>query len=403
MFVRSLALPILVSACFAADWPQWRGPNRDGISADTGLLESWPKNGPPLVWKTKGLGEGFSSFAVVGNRLYTLGQSGNNQHVLALDTAGGKPVWKTVIAPKAFREERGHGPRGAPTVDGNRLYALAADGSLACLDAATGKQVWGYNIVDRFRAQAPYWGIAESPLVDGDRLIVTPGASGAAVVALNKATGELIWKSQGDQAAYSSPMPVEVGGARKVVVFAAGGAMGLDIRTGQLEWSYRKVANATANIATPVIARGHVFLSSDYGTGCALLKLTPAGGALTASEVYFNRDMRNHYATSVLVKDHLYGYSSGILTAMDFMTGKVAWKHRGPGKGSCIFAEGNLYCYSEDGVVGLIEATPEAYKEKARFKVPAGYFPSWSPPVIANGCLYLREQDNLYCYNIRRQ
>ena len=406
MFLRAFALFIplaLQTASPAADWPQWRGPNRDGISRETGLLASWPAGGPRLVWKTKGLGEGFSSFAVVGDRLYTQGQSGNSQFVLAFDASNGKQVWKTTISTRSFREERGNGPRGTPTVDGKRLYALAADGALACLDTATGKQVWGMNMVERFHGQLPNWGITESPLVDGERLIVTPGGGGASVVALAKASGELLWKSQSDPAGYSSPMPVDIDGVRKVIVFTARGAMALDMRNGELQWRYDKVANGTANIATPVVSNGYVFLSSDYGTGCALLKLAPGGGSVSASQVYFNRDMRNHYTTSVLVGEYLYGCSSGILTAMKFLTGEVAWKHRGVGKGSCIFAEGNLYCQSEDGVIGLVEATPEAYKEKSRFRIPSGYYPSWTPPVISNGKLYLREQDNLYCYDIKRQ
>jgi outer membrane protein assembly factor BamB len=385
----------------AADWPQWRGPNRDGHSPETGLLDSWPAGGPRLVWKTKGLGEGYSPSAVVGDRLYTQGQLGTVEFVLGLDVTTGKQIWKTNTG-SSFREERGNGPRGTPTIDGDRLYAMAADGTLVCLDTATGKRVWGMNVLERFRGQSPHWAMAESPLVDGDRVIVTPGGPGASVVALAKATGELVWKSQSDPAAYSSPMPFDIGGARKVVVVTARGAMALDMKNGELQWRYDKVANRVANIATPIVRDGYVFLSSDYGTGCALLKLTPGPGSVGVTEVYFNKDMRNHYTTSVLVGDYLYGSSSNILTAMKFLTGEVAWRDRGVGKGSCIFAERNLYCLGEDGVMGLIEATPAAYKEKSRFKISSGIYPTWTPPVIAGGKLYLREQDNLYCYDIKR-
>lgn len=402
MRLLSISLSLFFCAIgFAADWPQWRGPNRDGISADTGLRTSWPASGPPLVWKARGLGEGYSSFSVVGDRLYTQGQSGDQEFVLAFDVNTGKQVW-SVPNGRAFREQRGHGPRGTPTIDGTRLYALAADGSLVCLQAATGTRVWGMNIVEKFRGGVPHWGISESPLVDGDRVIVTPGGSGTAVVALDKTTGELLWKSQSDSAAYSSPMPYDVAGARKVAVFTGEGAIGLDMKTGALEWRYNKVSNRTANIATPIIKNGHIFLSSDYGTGCALLRLTPAGKTATASEVYFNRDMKNHYSSSVLVGDHVYGFSSNILTAMKFLTGEVAWRDRSVGKGSVAYAEGHIYALGEDGAVGLIEATPAGYKEISRFEIPRGNFPTWTQPVIANGKLYLREQDNLYCYNIKR-
>jgi len=398
-------VPLLTLACcaqaFAADWPQWRGPHRDGVSSDTGLLESWPAGGPRLVWKTQGLGEGYSSFAVVGDRLYTQGQQGNQEFVLAFDTNTGKQLWK-IPNGRAYHESRGNGPRGTPTTDGARLYALAADGTLVCLDAASGQRIWGVNLIDKFGGRVPTWGISESPLIDGDRVIVTPGGPGASVVALEKLKGDLLWKSQSDPAGYSSPIAFDAGGSRKVVVFTAHSAIALDMKNGDFQWRYDKVANRTANIATPIVHDGYVFLSSDYGTGCALLKLTPGAKSVNASEVYFNRDMRNHYTTSVLVDGYLYGFSSGILTGMKFLTGEVAWRDRSVGKGNVTFAEGNLYAYGEDGAVGLIEATPQAYKEKSRFEIRKGSYPTWTPPVIANGKLYLRDQDNLYCYNIKR-
>ena len=327
----SLFTCLFCAITYAADWPQWRGPNRDGISAETGLLESWPAGGPPLLWKTQGLGEGYASFSVVGGRLYTQGQRGNQEFVIAIDTNTGKQLWMTPSG-TAFRERRGHGPRGTPTIDGTRLYAMAADGTLLCLDTATGKRIWGMNVVEKFGGEVPNWGISESPLVDGDRVIVTPGGSGAAVVALAKNDGALIWKSQSDSAGYSSPMPFDAGGARRVAVFTGDGAVGLDMRTGELQWRYNRVSNRTANIATPIVHNGHVFLSSDYGTGAALLKLTPENGSVRATQVYFTSEMKNHYSTSVLVGEHLYGYSSSILTAMKFLTGEVAWRDRSVGK-----------------------------------------------------------------------
>jgi outer membrane protein assembly factor BamB len=389
------------ASALAADWPQWRGPNRDGISAETGLLDSWPAGGPRLVWKIQGLGEGYSSFAVVGDRLYTQGQQGNQEFVVAFDTTTGKELWKTAGG-RCFNESRGHGPRGTPTTDATRLYALAADGTLLCLDTATGKRIWGMNIVEKFGGHVPTWGISESPLVDGDRVIVTPGGPDASVVALDKDTAKVLWQSQNDPAGYSSPMTIDGATTRIVVVFTARGVIGLDLKTGELQWRYDKVANRTANIATPIVHDDYVFLSSDYGTGCALLKLTPGARGVSASEVYFNREMRNHYSTSVLVGDYVYGFSSGILAAMKFLTGEVAWRDRSVGKGSVTYAEGRLYVLSEDGVMGLIDATPHEYRERSRFEIHRGSYPTWTPPVIANGKLYVREQDNLYCYNIHR-
>jgi outer membrane protein assembly factor BamB len=391
----------LCGAAWGADWPQWRGPNRDGISPETGLLDSWPQGGPRLLWRLEGLGEGYSSSAVADGRLFTQGQKGETEFVLAFDANTGAQLWR-VETGHAFREQRGYGPRGTPTIDGDRLYALAADGMLVCLETGNGKRIWGMNIVDRFHGRVLHWGISESPLVEGDRVIVTPGGSGAAVVALDKMTGKVLWQSQSDEAGYSSPVAFDAGGARKVVVFTGEGAIGLDLKNGELQWRYNKVANRTANIATPIVHDGYVFLSSDYGTGCALLKLAPQAGSVAASEVYFNRDMRNHYSTSVLVGDTLYGYSSSILTAMKFQTGEVLWRDRAVGKGSVIYADRHLYCLSEDGIVGLVEASPAGYREKSRFEIPKGQFPTWSPPVIANGKMYLREQNVLYCFHIKR-
>jgi len=396
--IASLICLFLGTLCWGDDWPQWRGLHRDGISAETGLLDSWPKGGPPLAWKISGLGEGYSSAAVAGGRLFIQGQNRDEEYVLAFDANTGKQLWRAHTG-IPFNESRGHGPRGTPTVDGDRLYALAADGMLVCLDTATGKTIWGYNIVDHFHGRVPTWGISESPLVDGGRVIVTPGGAGAGVVALDQMTGKLLWQSQSDSAGYSSPMVYEAGGARRLVVFTARAAMGLDLATGKLLWRYERVANGTANIATPIVHSGEIFLSSDYGTGCVLLKANAGGDA---SEVYFNRDMRNHYSTSVLVGDYLYGFSSSVLTAMKFQTGEVAWRDRSVGKGSLIYADRHLYLLGEDGVVGLAEATPAGYREVSRFEIPKGAYPTWTQPLIANGKLYLREQDNLYCYNVRK-
>lgn len=399
--MRAICVLLAIQTLSGADWPQWRGINRDGISPETGLLKSWPEGGPKQIWKATGLGEGFSSFAVVKGRIYTQGQRGNQEYVMAYDAATGKKLWETP-AGSAFRERRGHGPRGTPTVDGTVLFALSADGTLVCLNLADGKQLWSQNIVERYKGEVPHWGISESPLVDGDRVIVTPGGSDGTLVALNKKNGAPLWKTKGsDAAAYSSPIVVNTGGVRQYVTLTSGGAVGVAANTGELLWRYDKVANRTANIATPLFAKDHIFVSTDYGTGCALLKVASNTGK--ASEVYFNREMKNHYSSSVLIGDYLYGFSSQILTAMNFLTGDVAWRDRTVGKGSVTFADGMLYVFSERGQIALVEAAPDAYKEKGRFSIPPGDFNTWTPPVIANGRLYLREQDNLYSFDIAKR
>ena len=391
-----LCVLIVSAAPRAADWPQWRGPNRDGISSETGLLAAWPPAGPRLVWRATGLGEGYASIAVARGRLYTQGQRGSQQFVMACDVKTGSKLWETPTSARSFRESRGNGPRGTPTVDGDRLYAMAADGTLASLDAATGKVIWSQNVVQKYRGAMIEWAFSESPLVDGDRLIVMPGGPGASLVSLNKLDGTLQWKAGSDQAGYSSTVLAEVEGVRQVVALSGESAFGVRVDNGQVLWRYDRVSNSTANIATPIVHDGHVFLSTDYGTGGALLRL----GARGASEVYFTREMMNHYSTSVLVGDVLYGFSNSILTAMRFRTGQVLWRHRSVGKGSLVFADKFLYVLSEEWVLGLVEARPDQYREVSRFEIPSGQFPTWAPPTVADGRLYVREQDRLMCFDI---
>ena len=395
-----LASILLLAWPSSGEWPQWRGPARDGISTETGLLTSWPAAGPPLVWKTRGLGEGFSSFSVSDGRLFTQGQRDGTQYVIALDEQTGEKLWE-IPNGESFHERRGGGPRGTPTIEGGRVYAVAANGNLTCLQAADGKRIWNTKLLDRFGARNIKWGISESPLIDGNRLIVNPGGKGASVVALDKNNGNVIWKSQSDPAGYSSAVAADIAGIRQYIVLTGNGVLGLRAGDGGILWRYDEISNRTANVATPIVKGDSVFVSTDYGTGCALLKIEAAGAGIRASEVYFNRDMRNHYGTSVLVGEYLYGFSSSILTCMNFSTGKVAWKDRSVGKGQVAYADGKLYIFSEDGVVGLAEATPEAYREISRFEIEHGNVRTWTQPVIANGKLYLRDQDTLSCYNIQ--
>jgi outer membrane protein assembly factor BamB len=350
--------------------------------------------------------------AVVGDRIYTQGQEGGQQFVLALDAATGEQIWKTPNG-KSYRSDQGGGPRSMPQVDGNRLYALAADGTLACLDTESGKLIWGLNYTEKLGSRVPRWGFTEQPLVDGDRLIVTPGGQGAGIVALNKNTGDVIWQSLDDPAAYSSILPIDFGGRRIYTTMTEPAAVGVDAEDGSLLWRYDKVTPGI-NVATPVYADGHVFYSTDYDTGCALLQLVVEGGKVTAKEVYFNSDMQTHYNTAILLDDHVYGFSGnqpGIFVAMDFKTGARAWRDRSVGKGNCIFAEGLLYCQGEDGTVALVDPSPAEYKEISRFEfqpaledgpfwAPTGSM--WTVPAIANGRLYLRSQDTLFAYDISR-
>jgi len=402
---KALSAFTLLFLCAAAvaqtggEWPQWRGANRDGISKETGLLKQWPEGGPPLVWKASGAGGGYSSFAISKGRLYTMGLRGDREFIIAFDIANGKEVWATPHG-KAFRNDRGDGPRGTPTLDGDRLYALGGAGDLSSLDLKTGKVVWTMNVLSKFGGENIKWGISESPLVIGDKVLVNAGGPGASIVALKKTDGTLIWKSQSDEAGYSSAIPVEIGGTTQVIFFTGNRALGLDVSDGKLLWEYKRPSNDVANVATPVVRANRVFISSDYGTGGGLVEIKADG---KAQEVYFTKEMRNHHATSILIGDHLYGFSSSILTAMRFDTGVVAWRDRSVGKGSLTYADGNLYAFSENGVVGLVEADPTAYREKGRFRIQQGSLPTWTHPVVAGGRLYLRDQDTIYAFDVKEK
>lgn len=402
LFVATVLLLSVASAALAqsaGNWPQWRGPNRDGISKETGLLKQWPAEGPPLAWKATGAGRGYSSFAIYNGKLYTMGLRGDREFVVAFDVATGKEAWATAHG-SAFRNDRGDGPRGTPTVDGDRVYALGGNGDLSALDARTGKIVWSKNILEEFGGSNIVWGISESPLVLGNKLLVNAGGPGASIVALNKANGSVIWKSQSDKAGYSSAIPVEINGVTQVVFFTGQRAVGLDSKDGRLLWEYERPSNRTANAATPIVRANRIFISSDYGTGGGVVEIKPDN---RAEEIYFTKDMKNHHSSSVLVGDYLYGFSASILTAMKFDTGELAWRDRSVGKGSLVYADGHLYLLSENGVVGLVEATPTGYKEKGRFRIQQDSLPTWAHPVVAGGKLYLRDQDTIYAYDVREK
>jgi outer membrane protein assembly factor BamB len=392
-----LCLPAVVSNRAFDDWPQWRGANRDGISTEKGLLKDWPQAGPPLAWRANGAGEGYSSFAVSQGRLYTLGARGDTEYVIAYDAASGKRLWESAHG-RRFNNDRGDGPRATPTIEGDRLYAFGASGDLSLMETATGKVLWSVNVLKQYRGSNITWGLSESPLVLSDRILVQAGGT---IVALKKTDGSLIWKTQADEAGYSSAVMHKAGDISEAIFFTSARALGVDVNSGRQLWSYGQVANGTANIATPIVRGNRVFLSSAYGTGGALLELTPSGNSVQAKEVYFTRKMMNHHATSVLVGDYLYGFDNAILTAMKFDTGEVAWQNRSVGKGSLIFADDRLYLYSEGGVVGLAEASPTGYREHGRFQLATGRLPTWSHPVVSGGRLFLRDQDNLYAYDVR--
>jgi outer membrane protein assembly factor BamB len=384
------------------DWPQWRGPDRTGVSRETGLLAQWPKSGPPLGWSAGDLGAGYGSVAVAGDRIFVQGQRNRQSVVTALNRSDGKPLWVRALG-SSQNNDRGPGPRGTPTVDGDRLYALSENGDLACLRVADGSVVWQRNILKEFRAQNIGWLISESPLVDGDRVIVTPGGRGAGMVALDKMTGATVWASKelSDEAGYSSPIAADVQGVRTLMTLTAEAGVGVRASDGKLMWRYQRAANNTANAATPVYADNKVFYSSAYGTGGGLLALRANAGEIRAEEVYFTREMQNHHGGIVIIGGYMYGFNNAILTCLEFATGKLMWRDRSVGKGSIAAADGHLFILGEDNVVGLVEATPTGYREKGRFGIRDQGLPSWAHPAVSNGRLYIRNQGTLASYDVR--
>jgi len=402
-------VPTLLAAGSAAagDWPQWRGPNRDGLCPETGLLKEWPPGGPPLLWKAAGLGSGFSGVALAGSRLYTLGERPEGNHVLALNRADGKLLWSTRLGKAGAPGWGGFaGPRATPTVDGNLVFALGQYGEVLCVNAADGKQLWSRHLVNDFGGSLPEWGFSESPLVDGEQVLFTPGGARGTLVALNKKTGAVIWQSKEwtDDAHYSSIILAEIGGVRQYVQLTDKSVAGVAPKDGKVLWrAIRK--GATAVIPTPIHADDRVYVTSGYNIGCNLFKVVREG-EFTATQVYANKVMVNHHGGVVKVGANLYGYSEGKgWTCQNFATGEARWQEKNKlGKGSILYADGCLYCReeAEKGAVALLEATPAGYVEKSRFTPPdRSGKKSWPHPVIADGRLYLRDQDVLLCYNVK--
>jgi len=395
------SLTFTVAAIQAADWPQWQGPDRTGVSKETGLLKQWPASGPAVVWTANGLGNGYGSMAVAGDRVFLQGGRARSSTVIALNRADGKEVWSKALG-ATENNDQGPGPRGTPTVDGDRLYVLTEAGDLHCLKT-DGTAVWHRNILSDFNGRQLRWLISESPLIDGDAVIVSPGGSDTGMVKLDKMTGKTLWTSKGfsDQAGYSSTIVADIGGVRTYMRLTSEAGVGVRASDGKLMWHYTRAANNIANITTPVFFDNKVFYTSAYDTGGGLLALTPQNGEVAAKEIYFTREMKNHHGGVILVDGYLYGFNDSILTCLDFATGKLMWRDRSVGKGSVTYADGNLYIQGENNVFGLAEASPSGYHEKGRFRIVEKGLPSWPHPVISNGRLYVRNQDTLTVYDIK--
>jgi outer membrane protein assembly factor BamB len=400
-----------------SDWPQWRGPQRDGISQETGLLKQWPADGPKLLWQVHDIGDGYSTPALAGRRIYLMSNRGmENEFVQALSAEDGTPIWTTRVGNvgNPNQDPPYAKARSTPTVDGDLVYALGSDGDLVCLEAESGKVRWQKSLRREFGGTPGQWAYAESPLLDGDILVVTPGGEQATMVALDKKTGAVIWKSAipgGDPAEYTSAIIVQGGGRKQYVQYVNKGIVGVDAKTGQFLWRYREAAKGPAQYFSPVGREGYVY-GGALSVGGGLVRLKADGDGVSAEQVYFERGLPHGLGGAVLIGDCLYGLDmiGRALVAVEFLTGKVKWKAEDFGRGSLIYADGHLYFHDEKGDVRLVEVNPEGFREKGRFTPPAqpkrktaGSFTegAYSFPVIANGRLYIRDLETLWAYDIR--
>jgi outer membrane protein assembly factor BamB len=437
------------------DWPGWRGPDRSGVSPEKGLLKEWPREGPKLLWKASGIGTGYSSPSIVGGMAYVMGAKSNTEYLIALDLKEGKEQWRVEIGPQATGGGPGGfggggfgggrpggggmggfpGPRSTATVDGDLVLVLTSAGDLACVDTKAGdkgpKVAWKKNLTKDFDGRPPMWNYSESPLIDGDTVVCTPGSSKATMVALNKKTGEVIWKSEvpgSREASYASAIVADVGGVKQYVQFLSSGVVGVSAKDGKLLWQYDKFASRNA-CDTPIFGDGYVFSSTGgmgggmggggfgggrpggggggFGgggaTGAVLVQVVVDGDKVEAKEVYKNKDLANYHGGVIRVGDCVYGTNSNRLICLDFKTGAKKWDDKCVGPASLVAADGMLYVRGEGGEVALVEATGEGYKEKGRFDPPggAGRGGSFPHPVIADGKLFLREGDVILCYDIK--
>ncbi len=385
------------------DWNQFRGPNRDNLSPETGLADKWPEGGPELLQTISGIGEGYASVSLVGDLMYTMGNVDGGEQVIALDRSTGKIVWKTRNGDE-YTEGQGNGPRGTPTVIDGKVYSLGGNGDLSCLDAESGKVVWQGNILKEFGGGNITWGISESVLIDDGKVICSPGGKDATVVALDAMTGKVIWKSQVPEqpaASYASPVVATIGKVKQYVIFTSKGICGVRASDGEPLWGQNASSNGTANCATPLVVDNYVFSSSDYGTGAELVELKAQGKSIEAKQVYFTKDMKNHHGGMVFLDGYVYGSNGDMLSCVELKTGKPTWRERSM-KGSVAYADKKIVFRNEQGPVVLLAADSGEYKELGRFDQPdRSDRPAWAHPVIADGKLYLRDMDKLLVYNLK--
>ena len=406
----------------AQDWPQWRGPNRDGVSKETGLNLDWSASQPALAWTFREAGFGYTAPAIVGTTLYSQGGSKGKDFAFALDVNTGKLKWKTELGAE-FEQDRGNGPRGSVTVDGDKLYLIRGGGQIHCLSVVDGKMRWQKDFKTDFGGKLMSgWGFSESPLLDGNLVICTPGGDDGTMIALDKNTGEVVGRSKEwtDPAGYSSAIVAEVGGIRQYIQQALKGVAGISAKDGKLLWKidYPPASRRPAAvIPSPIFNDNMVFVTNGYGNGCMGIRLAKEGEGIKADTIYTGRVIENQHGGVVLINGYIYGYSerpSDSWVCLNIKTGEIVWsqsnKDAGIGKGSILGVGNRLLLFDmQKGTLAVVAASPDGWKEFGRMEIPERTKddPSqdkclWTHPVIANGKLYLRDQDLIFCFDLKK-
>jgi outer membrane protein assembly factor BamB len=388
-----------MQAAWGDDWPQWRGPKQDGISHETGLLDQWPEKGPAELWRVP-LGNGFSGVSV-GERAFTLYGTNDGEFAAAYGVADGKCLWKTRLSDLLKNDSYGDGPRATPAIEAGRVYALSGSGAVRCLDAADGHVVWGCDLLQKFGGKPPEYGYSASPVVMGNMLVVVVGAGkGNSLVAFNKANGNVLWTALDDKIGYSTPCEVTIDGVRQIIVLMGEAIVGVSPADGKEYWRQEWKTELDANVATPIVSKNQLFISTGYSTGCAVFSLSAKGGKPSAKKLWANKEMKNYFSTSVLLDGFLYGFNNNKLTCLDFRTGKTRWKTGGFNRGSLLAADGKLIIYGDQGILALAEISPDAYKELAKFKFCDER--TWTVPTLSGGRLFLRNETELACLKVAK-
>jgi outer membrane protein assembly factor BamB len=392
--VIGLVVLMATTLAWGADWPRFRGPRGDGVSAETGFLKQWPDGGPQVVWRAD-LGGGYSGISIATGRVYTMFADGSDEFVICLDAASGRELWR-LRTDSTFKNMFGSGPRSTPTVDGEVVYVLSAKGKLHALGAKDGALIWKRDLVKEFGAEAPRWGYSSSPLIEDELLLLDVGGSGgSSIVAFDKESGDTVWQSQSDKTGYSTPIAVTISDRRQVVFFTGTRVVAVSPDDGSLLWKQPWKTMYDVNAAAPVfIPPDKIFISSGYDVGAAVYRVTASG----IEQVWRNREMKNKFSSSVLHAGHLYGFDEKMLKCIDAASGETRWQHRGFGHGSLLYADGHLIVLGDKGSLAMVQATAEEYRERARVQIFEGK--TWTVPTLAGGKLYLRDEGEIVSLDV---